>query len=87
MKYLLGRIAEGKMQLNEYGIIVRNEWLKTGKVRRNIVMDEYVIMPNHLHGIIIITKTDTCRGVLQSAPTFRSPSQTIGAIIRGFKSA
>jgi len=44
-------------------------------------------MPNHLHGIIMI---NSGRGVLQYAPTespFRSPSQTIGAIIRGFKSA
>ena len=42
-------------------------------------------MPNHLHGIIRII----CRGVWQYAPTnnkFRSPSQTVGSIVRGFKS-
>jgi REP element-mobilizing transposase RayT len=46
-------------------------------------------MPNHVHGIVVITCQG--RGVLQYAPTddktpFRSPSQTIGAIVRGFKS-
>ena len=45
-------------------------------------------MPNHFHGIIIVL-TDNSRGVLQYASTnkFRSPSQTIGSIISGFKSA
>ena len=43
-------------------------------------------MPNHIHGIVVITAR---RGVLQYAPThtFRSPSQTIGAIVRGWTSA
>jgi len=41
-------------------------------------------MPNHIHGIIIIRT-----GVLQYARTygFHSPSQTLGTIIRGLKSA
>ena len=88
MKSIFGRVVNGEMQLNECGIIVKNEWLKTGELRANAVLDEYIIMPNHFHGIVIIT--DDGRGVLQYAPTnnaFRSPSHTIGAIVRGFKSA
>jgi REP element-mobilizing transposase RayT len=47
-------------------------------------------MPNHFHAIVVIAGNG--RGVLQYAPTtnkgsLRSPSQTIGAIVRGFKSA
>ena len=47
-------------------------------------------MPNHFHAIVVITGNG--RGVLQYAPTTNraslcSPSQTIGAIVRGFKSA
>lgn len=95
-KCLFGEIIEQQIHLNDYGNIVQNEWLKTPSVRANVVSDEFVIMPNHVHGIIIITdktdpgdtsKTDR-RGVSQYAPTirFRSPSQTIGSIIRGFKS-
>ena len=58
-------------------------------------------MPNHLHGIIIIEQSIDGRGELNSpkdnntrrmqyAPTndeFKSPSQTLGAIVRGFKSS
>ena len=88
---LLGDIVNGEMQLNAYGRVVEFEWFKTAELRGNIVLDAFVIMPNHVHGTIIITR----RGVLQYAPTqyaptqsdFRSPSQTIGAIVRGFKSA
>jgi REP element-mobilizing transposase RayT len=43
------------MELNEYGRIVKNEWLKTSVMRPGIELGEYVIMPNHFHGIIIIT--------------------------------
>jgi len=37
---------------------VQNEWLKTGIIRPNINIDAFVVMPNHLHGIIIITDND-----------------------------
>ena len=83
---LFGEIVNGEMRLNEWGTIVENELLKTPELRPNVLLDEYVVMPNHIHGIVVIM--DNCRGVLQYAPTrrFRSPSQTIGAIVRGFKS-
>ena len=83
----LGKVINDEMQLNKYGHIVEEEWFKTTDIRNNVELDSYVIMPNHFHGIVIIN----CRGVLQYAPTntigkFQSPSQTIGSIIRGFKS-
>ena len=59
---LFGNIVIGEMQLNKYGIIIRKEWLKTGEMRSNLLIDEFIIMPNHLHGIIMIM--DNCRGTL-----------------------
>ncbi len=53
-EHLFGRIVNNKIQLNEYGIIVNEEWLKTKEIRKNIDLDYYIIMPNHIHGIIII---------------------------------
>mgnify|MGYP001587980987 CR=1 FL=1 len=50
------------MQLNEYGKIVDNEWLKTPTIRPYVLLDKYIIMPNHIHGIIIIVDNVTiCR--------------------------
>lgn len=53
-----GNIIDDEMMLNEFGVLVKNEWLKTGIIRPNIVIDAFVVMPNHLHGIIIITDND-----------------------------
>lgn len=127
---LFGEIISGKMILNELGRVVYEEWANTTKIRSNILLDVFVVMPNHMHGIIIITenrgklvindrqgelsgdnhKEDTgCKGVLQYAPTqivptkitsgsngsssqmkvtpLQSTSQTVGAVVRGFKGA
>ena len=46
---LFGRIIVDKMQLNEYGRIVLEQWRTTGQIRSSVEMDKYVIMPNHLH--------------------------------------
>lgn len=93
---LFGIIVDGEMHLNEYGEIVRNLWLETPAIRPNVELSEWVIMPNHFHAVLTITRRGVVRrGVLQYAPTtntnarktLQSPSQTIGAIVRGFKSA
>jgi putative transposase len=55
---LFGDIENGKMFLNQIGKIVREEWLKSAQIRREIELDEWVIMPNHLHGIVMIVEND-----------------------------
>ena len=66
--------------------ILDKEWLNTGGIRQNVILDEFVVMPNHLHGIIMIIQGvgAYCDTPLQNR--FKSPSKTVGAIIRGFKS-
>ncbi|MEW5702245.1 MAG: transposase [Candidatus Zixiibacteriota bacterium] len=83
---LFGEIVDGTMRLNDTGRIVEDEWLHTPTLRPQVAPDTFVVMPNHFHAIVFITDR---RGVLQYAPTPRlaSPSQTIGAIVRGFKGA
>jgi len=53
-----GDVVGGKMILSEIGKIAEMEWLKTFKIRpdMNLVMGEYVVMPNHFHGTITIGK-------------------------------
>ena len=53
---LFGQVVGGEMQLYEAGSIVREEWLRTPEVRPEIVLDEFIIMPNHLHGIVFISE-------------------------------
>lgn len=56
---LFGKIVEGDdgaplMKLNPCGEIVKDAWLKTPSLRPNVILDEWVIMPNHIHGILIV---------------------------------
>lgn len=83
-----GDIVNGEMMLNAEGQIVAEEWIKTAEIRNNIELDEWVVMPNHFHGILVINE---CRGTARRAPTveqFGKPvSNSIPTIIRSFKSA
>ena len=83
---MFGEVKDRATFLNELGQLVVSEWLRTPVVRPQAVLDQYVVMPNHVHAMIAIE--DSRRGVSPYArPIFRSPSQTVGAIVRGFKSA
>jgi putative transposase len=53
---LFGEIANGIMHRDEYGQIVAEEWLKSAEIRQEIELGEWVIMPNHIHGIVIIDR-------------------------------
>ncbi len=94
-KSLFGDIVNGKMILNQEGEIVSINWLKTLKIRKNVKLEEWVIMPNHIHGILIINNhnnilndNDKCFYKYSNVKKmFKSPSNTIGSIIRGFKSS
>jgi putative transposase len=85
---LFGKIEDGKMMLSSVGKIVEEEWKKTIQLRPNITLGEFIIMPDHMHMILTISsqiekKED--KEWIHSNP--KSPSHTIGAIIRGFKGA
>ncbi len=51
---LFGDVVDGRMVLNQYGAIVADEWQKSSIIRQEIELDEWVVMPNHFHGIVII---------------------------------
>lgn len=47
-------VNRGRMYLNSLGSIVAEEWVRSQKLRDEIVLDAWIIMPNHLHGIVCI---------------------------------
>lgn len=49
-----GKIQNQGMDLSNIGKIVDDEWNKTSYIRPNVLLDRYVIMPNHFHGIITL---------------------------------
>jgi len=46
------------VQLSDFGQIVDAEWKKSFEIRNELFMDEYIIMPNHLHAIVVIDKNN-----------------------------
>ena len=86
-KNLFGKIKNGELILNSFGKIAKEEWNRTIHSRKNLEMDEYIVMPNHFHAIVHITD---CRGTAccAPAPSFgKLPAQSLPVITRAFKSA
>jgi len=87
MHNLFGTINKSRVVLNALGEIVESEWYRTGGLRPTIEVfdDEFIIMPNHFHGIVWILDVGATGSVARSNS---ANSQTIstGTIIGQFKS-
>jgi REP element-mobilizing transposase RayT len=89
---LFGEIVNDEIVLNPYGEIVQDEWLQTAKLRPEIELDAFVVMPNHFHGIVVIVGDPV--GARRAVPlqnrteSFGKPiSGSLPTIMRSFKSA
>lgn len=51
---LFGNAIDGCMRINEWGRLAHTPWLWLATQYRYVLLDEFVVMPNHLHGILII---------------------------------
>jgi putative transposase len=49
-----GEVRNYVMELSDIGRIAQEQWHKNAQLRDNVRLDEFIIMPNHIHGIIII---------------------------------
>jgi len=80
-----GKIVSGEMVRSEIGEIVADEWQKTLVIRPNVLLDEWVIMPNHLHGIIIITSgpVETPRWGVSNTDPVETPRRGVSTSRRG----
>ena len=92
--HLFGEIVNGEMILNDTGKIARDEWFKTSELRPYVKLyeDEFVIMPNHGHGIIWIVDdfvgTRRRRVPTETIEKFGKPVKgSIPTIVRAYKSA
>jgi REP element-mobilizing transposase RayT len=102
--YLFGNIVNGEMKFNDIGKIANECWVDIPNHFPNSVLHEYVVMPNHVHGIIELksnvgaaenflsnnNKSNDDNGAVGNSvandySSLRSPSKTIGSIVRGFK--
>ena len=93
---LFGDVVDGQMVLNQYGAIVADEWQKSSIIRQEIELDEWVVMPNHFHGIVIIQNSvgknrdrivgANGRSPLQDHASVRMKPKSLSSLMAGFKS-
>lgn len=78
---ILSTVSEENVELSEIGRIVQSEWLRSQEIRKEIELDAFVIMPNHLHAIVKIRES-TGRVHAKGLERHSLPS-----LIAGFKSS
>ena len=77
---LFGDIIDGEMRLNDTGQLIMDTWEWLATRHPYVELDSYIVMPNHLHGIIVIT--DHGRDGSLTSPTPRKP---LGRLVGAFK--
>ena len=82
-----------QVALNDFGRIVDEELQKSPMIRKEIVLDHYVVMPNHVHCIVMIEQNHRgltgreIAGRQPSAPTDVVRNRSLSSFVQGFKSA
>jgi len=100
--HLFGEVVAGRMRLSSAGRVASQCWREIPKHFPTVTLDVSVVMPDHVHGIIVIGKSSDQRNVgAQHAAPLHSPARalstrpaslrvhagSLGAIVRAFKSA
>lgn len=98
LQNIFGEIQNGYMCLFDTGKIIYHEWLATQIIRPNVKLDQFIVMPDHIHAIITITHkinngydpVDTSRrDVSTHPPGYQRPRllpNSLGSIINQYKS-
>ena len=88
-KCLFGNIIGKKMLLNDAGKMIRSVWQGIPDRFPNIDLDEFIVMPNHIHAVFVINQQDMCRGEPCVRPHNRQNGtlpNTVGRILQAYKS-
>ncbi len=80
---LFGDVMDGKMRVNAYGQTVADCWQWLSEQYVHVNVGEWIVMPNHLHGIIAMM--DDGRGGSRTAPTDSVKRKPLGRLIGAFK--
>ncbi len=88
-EYIFGNVVDGEMELNSWGETASTEWFKSAKLRTQVELyeEEFVVMPNHIHGIIWLKDVGTRRRRVPTEKFGKSVMGSIPTIIRAYKSA
>jgi len=88
-KPYFGCVNDGIMELSSLGICAEDCWKQIPIHHKNVAVDEFIVMPNHVHGIIVITRTEPePKLVSREKRLLTAPvTGTLGTIVRSYKAA
>jgi len=75
--HLFGEVVDGEMRLNPFGEIVQAVWFDLPQHYGHVQLDAFVVMPNHVHGIIVLTADPVVGAGLNPAPTYLTGPFTV----------
>ena len=89
---VFGAVVNGRMVLSEAGRVAEEEWHQSAVIREDIELDAFVVMPDHVHGIVRLRGTPEGRpagrpSVRPSGRPTGPASGSLGAFIAGYKGA
>ena len=84
---LFGEIVASKIRLNQSGELIQQIWYELPNRYIDLDLDAFILMPNHLHGIIVLTdQAAVGAGLALPGKGAASGAPTLGGIVRTFKS-
>lgn len=92
---LFGEVLNGVMRPNAIGDLVIQTWHSLPQRFANVKLDEFVVMPNHVHGVVCIGEMankscrDACEDAASNAPTAAQSDpvqKSLADVVRAFKS-
>ncbi len=87
-KCLFGEVIDSEMHLNELGEVAAAEWRRTAEIRSEIVLDAFVVMPNHVHAVVFITDDPPSPSKDALPRALRGTGhRSLSALVAGFKAA
>mgnify|MGYP001081654970 CR=1 FL=1 len=75
---LFGQVVNGEMVLSPFGRVAATIWQRLPSHFPHVRLDEFVVMPNHLHGVVWLTNDGEGRGEASSAETRQSEGSASG---------
>ena len=84
---VFGEVTLDGLRPTPIGEIVCDEWRRSADLREEIELDAFVVMPNHLHGIVIITEDLPHNAWAHGRAPLHRPARSLGAFVAGFKAS
>lgn len=83
---IFGDVEEGEMRLGAAGAVAAEEWTRSAGIRPYVTLDAFVVMPNHVHGVVVTNTTSQPPGRTANHTPQRATS-SLGSFVAGYKSA